>query len=692
MKRFLLLGGLHLAAQAALASEIVDVKAHGASGDGTTLDTTAIQSALDACAGAGGGRVTFPAGRYLAGSLKIPGGVTLVVTPDATIVGSTNMADYPHGPLLGAANADRIGIEGGGTIDGRGPAFWERKDAAGEPAWRGPPWRGTAQFEYRALRRPRFLHFSRCTNVVVRDVRLTDSPSWTLHLERCVTAAVDRVTIRNPLFGPNTDGIDLNSCIAVRVSRCDIVTGDDGVVLKSNEPGHDHPSRDIVVEDCRIWSACNAFKIGTETHDRFDGIVFRNSHVYSDSARTWDRALSGVAIESVDGSHLDGITVSNITMDNIRTPLFIRLGHRGGNSEKTRQVEPRVPGTIRNVVLRDIRARRSMFESSIHGLAGHPVQEVTLANLDLEYEGGGTADWVTDDVPDDEVKARYPEAQMFGRLPAFGLYVRHASGVRLSNVALRCTTPDARPAVVCEDVHGLAIDRLSVAAAPPEFPVLWFKNVHDVVVRGCAAPARTAVFLAIEGDGGSAAGVKLEACDLVGAKQAVLALPPGGLLAVDLPILRERAPGLWRIEAEDMRLTAPMQIVADPSLRSGRCIHAPEGSARDTGAARCRFAALQSGRFVVWVRVFAPSGEANSFHIAMDRGPSVLCDVTRLGAWHWMPVRDRTNAPAVRHAFLAGPGEHVLVIRNRESGTRIDAVAVVPAGLGVDPDRDLDAD
>jgi hypothetical protein len=76
----------------------------------------------------------------------------------------------------------------------------------------------------------------------------------------------------------------------------------------------------------------------------------------------------------------------------------------------------------------------------------------------------------------------------------------------------------------------------------------------------------------------------------------------------------------------------------------------------------------------------------------MDRGPSVLCDVTRLGAWHWMPVRDRTNAPAVRHAFLAGPGEHVLVIRNRESGTRIDAVAVVPAGLGVDPDRDLDAD
>ncbi len=692
MNRSRLLGALLLAAHTACASTIVDVKDHGASGDGTTLDTAAIQSALDACARAGGGRVTVPAGRYLSGSLSIPGGVTLVVTRGATILGSTNMADYPRGPLLGASNADRIGIEGPGTIDGRGPAFWERRDAAGEPAWRGPPWRGTAQFEYRALRRPRFLHFSRCTNVVVRDVRLVGSPSWTLHLERCVTAAVDRVTIRNPLFGPNTDGIDLNSCIAVRVSRCDIVTGDDGVVLKSTEPGHDHPSRDIVVEDCRIWSACNAFKIGTETHDRFDDVVFRNSHVYCDSARTWDRALSGVAIESVDGAHLDGITLSNITMDNIRTPLFIRLGHRGGNSEKTRQVEPRVPGTIRNVVLRNIRARRSMFESSIHGLAGHPVQEVTLADLDLEYEGGGTADWVTDDVPDDEVRAKYPEAQMFGRLPAFGLYVRHASGVHLSHVALRCTTPDARPAVVCDDVRGLTIDRLSVAAAPQAFPVLWFKDVRDAAVRNCVSPAQARVFLAIEHAPGTSPDVKMDGCDLGGAREAVRTLPPGGLLASDLPILRERIPGIGRIEAEDMRLTAPMQIIADPSLRSGRSIGAPEGSARDTGSARCRVPVARSGRFHVWLRVFAPSGEANSLHVAVDRGPPVLCDVARLGVWHWMPVRDRSGAPGARHAFEAGPGDSVLAIRNRESGTLIDAVAVAAADLEVDPDRDFAAD
>ena len=691
MKSILAGGFALLAFHAAFAATTVDVTAHGARGDGTTMDTAAIQAAVDACAGGGGGRVTFPPRRFLSGSILLSGGVTLVLPPGATLLGSTNMADFPHGALVSATGASAVGIEGGGTIDGRGASFWERKAAGDREAWRGPPWRGTAQFEYRALRRPRFLHFTGCTNVVVRDVRLEGAPSWTLHLQRCHTAEVDRVTIRNPLYGPNTDGIDLNSCVAVRVRRCDIVTGDDGVVLKSNEPGHDHPSSDILVEDCRIWSACNAFKIGSETHDRFDRIVFRNSHVYSDTDRTWDRALSGVAIESVDGSHLDGITVSNITMDRIRAPIFVRLGHRGGNSERTRQVEPRVPGTIRNVVIRDIRARRSMFESSVNGLAGHAVRDLTLVNLDLEYEGGGEAGWVTDDVPDEEVKARYPEAQMFGRLPAFGLYVRHAAGVRLSNIVLRCLAPDARPALVCEDVRGLAIERLAVADAPAAFPVLWFKDVEDAVLRACVSPAGASRYLATEGPGDAAGRVRLEACDLRGAREPVASFPPGGLLAADLPRFGERRPGLVVIEAESMRLGAPMAVVDDPALPSRRAIEAPPGAARDTGAARGIVEVHGAGEVRVWVRVFAPSGEANSFHVAFDRGRPVLCDVTTLGAWHWMPVRDRSDAAKAGRPFALESARPVLGIRNRESGTRIDAVAVVRADLDFDPGRDLPA-
>lgn len=191
------------------------------------------QSACAGCAlllaAAGGGEVVFTRGRYLCGSLALASDVTLVVTPQATILGSTNLADYTTGRLIGADGATNVCIRGGGRIDGQGEHFWMRRD---EP-YRGPSWRGTAQFNYRALKRPRFIHLRRCRGVIVRDVTLTGSPSWTLHLERCVTALVERVTIRNPLHGPNTDGIDINSCQDVHVRDCDIITGDDGVVLKS---------------------------------------------------------------------------------------------------------------------------------------------------------------------------------------------------------------------------------------------------------------------------------------------------------------------------------------------------------------------------------------------------------------------------------------------------------------------------
>ena len=311
--------------------------------------------------------------------------------------------------------------------------------------YRGSSYGGTAQFHYRALSRPSFLYFRRCKGVSLENVTLQNSPSWTVHLLRCKDARVENVTIRNPLHGPNTDGIDINSSIDVLVRGCDIITGDDGVVLKSTEPGHDHPSQNITVEDCRVWSACNCLKLGTETHDRFDNIVFRKCHLYSDSDNHLERPLSGVAIESVDGAHLSNITVSDITMDNVRAPLFVRLGHRGGNSPRTQQVEPRVPGRIDKVVIRNITARHSMFTSSITGIPGHYVSDISLENVELEYEGGGNEDWALGDVPDEQVIKRYPEAQMFGRLPAYGLYCRHVKDIRLDRFSVSCLTPDPRP-------------------------------------------------------------------------------------------------------------------------------------------------------------------------------------------------------------------------------------------------------
>jgi polygalacturonase len=675
------------ATRIAAAAEI-DVKAFGATGDGVALDTHAIQRAFDACAAGGGGRVVLPAGRYLTGSLQLASGVTLVVTPQATLVGSKDRSDYPLGRLLTATGAVNIGIEGGGVIDGQGEAFWEK---SGE--YKGPPWRGTAQFEYRALKRPAFIHFIGCTNIAIRDITLTNSPSWTVHLQRCVSANVERVTIRNPLFGPNTDGIDLNSCIGVRVRNCDIITGDDGVVLKSNEPGHNHPSRDIRVEGCRIWSACNALKIGTETHDSFDDIQFRDCHLYCDSARMMDRPLAGIAIESVDGSHLSNIAVSNITMSNVRTPIFIRLGHRGGSHEKTRQVEPRVPGTIENVVLRNITADRALFESSITGIPGHPVRNITLSDIKLTYEGGGESDWVTEDVPDKTVNAKYPESQMFGRLPAYGLYIRHAEGLRVINMAVRCLSEDARPAFVCDDVNKVELEALNIAAAPARFPVLWFINTSQAALRRCTAPAGTKTFLAVEPE--TTGDVVMEANDMTKAATPLARLKRGELLATDLPEFPERPGGIVFVQADKMRLAYPMTAVSDAALPSARAIEVPLAGGREAGSARCRFTIAEAGDYVIWVHALAPSGESDSFYVAVDGGESALNDLSKLGAWNWDRVRERSEGKPSKQAFKTYPlaaGEHTLTLRNRECGTRIRALVIAKKERAFDPARDLKAD
>jgi polygalacturonase len=685
IKRYaaLILAALLLLPRFAPAAEM-NVKSYGAVGDGVALDTPALQRAIDACAAGGGGRVVFPAGRYLTGSLRLASGVTLVVTPQATIIGSTAMRDYPLGRLLAATGAANVGIEGGGVIDGQGEAFWEK---SGD--YKGPPWRGTAQFEYRALKRPSFIHFTGCTNVHVRDITLSNSPSWTLHLQRCVTANVERVTIRNPLYGPNTDGIDLNSCQNVRIRQCDIITGDDGVVLKSSEPGRGHPSRYIRVENCRIWSACNALKIGTETHDDFDDIQFRDCHLYCDSERMLDRPLAGIAIESVDGSHLSNIVVSNITMSNVRTPIFVRLGHRGGNSPRTRQVEPRVPGTIDGVVFRNITAEHAGFESSITGIPGHPVRNVTLSDIRLTYEGGGEADWVTDDVPDKTVIAKYPESQMFGRLPAYGLYVRHADGLRVSNAVLRCESEDARPAVVCDDVNAVEFDALSIAAAPARFPVLWFINTSRAAVRRSAAPEGTKTFLAVEPE--TMGDVVMEATDLTKAAVPLARLKRGELLAADLPVFGEQPAGVLVIPAGKMRLSRPMSVVTDAALASASAIEVPFAGGREAGSARCRFTVAEAGDYVIWTHALAPSGESDSFYVAIDGGEPALSDLSKLGAWNWDRVRERSGDKPSKQAFKTFPlaaGEHTLTLRNRECGTRIGMLVIVKKDRSFDPTRE----
>ncbi|HPA17950.1 MAG TPA: glycosyl hydrolase family 28 protein [Verrucomicrobiae bacterium] len=652
----------------------VDVRAAGAKGDGVAMDTAAIQGAIDRVAAGGGGEVRVPAGRYRIGSLQIRDAVRLHLEAGAILMGSADLKDYTLGRLIYAEGAKGIVIEGEGEIDGSGGAFWER----GKP-YAGPPWRGTAQFEYKALKRPRCLHFVRCEGLVLRGITIRNSPSWTVHLERCAGVTVEGLKIRNPLHGPNTDGIDVNSCRDVSIKGCDIVTGDDGVVLKSTEPGRDHPSRNITVEGCRIWSACNALKIGTETHSDFEGVTFRDCELYCGSTNHLERALSGVAIESVDGSNLRHIRVESIRMSNLRAPIFVRLGHRGGNSARTRQVEPRVPGTIRDVVIRNVRAEGMLFESSITGIPDHPVEGVALEDIRVTYEGGGPVAWVRAEVPDKEVIARYPEAQMFGRLPAYGLYVRHARDVVLDGVTFFLAAADARPAVVFDDVAGCRLTGLRCMAPTGGEPVLWFTGVRGAVVRDCVAPAGSALFLRVMGEATERGEVRMEGNDLSGAAKEMEFVTPGDLVA-QLPLFSETAPGVILIEAERLALVPPMETVPESAAGGGAVIGVPAGYGRDVGKARGRFAVREAGRYIAKVRTFAPTPDGDSFYFSIDGGRERLSDVTTRGSWSWDSVRDRGDGAAVGHArveFELSAGEHVLTLRNRESGLRIDALAIV---------------
>jgi len=435
--RSLALTGL-LLATLSIHAKTIDATTAGVLGDGTTLNTATIQKVIDDCSASGGGTISFPAGRYLTGTIQIKSRVTLRFETGATLLGSTNVDDYrnldpfvdgnghPLGhALIVALDADHVGIEGAGTVDGQGPLLKK------------------VQKNY--TMRPFLVRWVRCTDVTVKDVHLTAPGAWTLNFFQTKGAVIEGVTIRTRDLGlHNNDGINIDSSEDLRIQDCDVNSGDDALVIKSTSS---RPSRDITAKKCKLSTRTNAIKLGTESFGGFENISISDCEVTNTQ-------MSGIALYTVDGGDLRHVTIKDITMDGVAVPISIRLGTRLKTFREGDQPKPS-PGKLSDVTIKNVTAKNiKLIGLLINGVPGHPVESLALENIHLEVPGGGKAGDATVQLPENETA--YPEYTMFGKtMPASGIYARHLHGVQFKDVTTTPLLPDARPATTLIDVTDL---------------------------------------------------------------------------------------------------------------------------------------------------------------------------------------------------------------------------------------------
>ena len=461
--------------------------------DGKTLCTQQLQQAIDAIYKKGGGRLTLKPGVYLTGSLMLRSGVELHLEEGTTLLGSTNPYDYTpvdvgdtddqrndnaSMALIMAVGADHVSITGNGTIDGQGLQLALNVDSLHLTGERPDPHYNQRRQRPSETARPKLFFFHACHDVKVDGLHLRNSANWGLSFDRCERLVLTNLDIENRAYW-NNDGIDLTDCRHVLVADCRINAADDGVCLKSYHA--DSRCYDIEVARCDIRSSASAIKFGTASWGGF-----RKVHIHDITVS--DTFRSAIAIESVDGGQADSILVEHIAATNTGNALFLRLGQRAGERA----------GSLRNVTIRHLHCEvpfgrpdeaydlrgpevdffHNPFPASICGYPEHPIENVTLEDIEVSYPGRATRGmaymplWRVQDVP--EQTGKYPEFSMFGELPAWALYVRHVKGLRLQHVHFSLRDTDFRPAFVFDDVQQIESNDIL-----PTDKNQWFENAAD---------------------------------------------------------------------------------------------------------------------------------------------------------------------------------------------------------------------
>ena len=485
-----LAAGRSASAAAQEVSSNFDVVSFGAKGDGKTLDTPAVNKAIEAVAAAGGGMLRFPAGSYACYSIHLKSNVSLYLGPGATIVaadspppGSGNGYDPPesnqwdkyqdfghshwHNSLIWGEDVSNISILGPGRIWGKGLS------------------RGSGDTALVPGVGNKAISLKNCHNVTLRDISILHGGHFAI-----LATGVNNLTIDNLMIDTNRDGIDVDCCRNVRISNCSVNSPwDDGICLKSSFGlGYAAPTDHVTITNCYVTGGYEEgtlldgsykrfsndsdvprngrIKFGTESNGGFRNITVNNCVI--DNCR-------GIAVETVDGGLLEDVTISNIAMrDVVDVPFFLRLGSRmrGPSGVPIGQLR-RV--LISNVVVSNAGSRQAAI---ISGIPGHYIKDVRFDNIYIQHRGGGSKESAAIDPP--EIENSYPEPNRFGPMPAQGFFIRHVKDIVMRDVTIKSIQEDLRPAFVLDDVDGADFTHIKAPRTPEGSFAL--KNVKDFSV------------------------------------------------------------------------------------------------------------------------------------------------------------------------------------------------------------------
>jgi polygalacturonase len=421
-----------------------------------------LQSRIDALSHAGGGVLAVPPGIWVTTRIELRSGVCLRLVQGCVLRAHTVIEDYPDQGvysgskdrqglhLILARDCVHIAIEGPGVIDGQGPAFWdeplERQIAAGKDV-RDLLARRPFQVAYpkwwieKARRISPLIEIHACRDVRLDRLHITDSPGWTVHTTCCDRVTIRGVTVANDLYGPNTDGFDINGCRDVVITGCNLTCGDDAIILKSTDDAR--PCERVVVSDCTLASNCAALGLGAESSHAIRDVAITNCAVR--------QALRIIQIEMWDPGLIEQVSFSNIvgatmTEHPLERPIYIDIQHH-------RRTDGRL-GVCRGIAIANC-AFTTRGRIVLTAADGAAIEDVRLAGIQMRYPGIEDATRTVPASRSDQMSNDSPQS-------------------RAINAAL-----------VGDNVHRLLVDdlRCTWAAGPdaPAYHAAWFRRSHGVL-------------------------------------------------------------------------------------------------------------------------------------------------------------------------------------------------------------------